>query len=75
MIDAKRASSKRDKQQQRKKFYQAVDQGELTLRDAVRQFRIMTGKNQKDFAKFVGVSLRTLVEFEQGHGKWNPSRS
>lgn len=33
----------------------------------------MIGKNQKDFAKFVGVSLRTLVDFEQGKG--NPTIS
>jgi DNA-binding XRE family transcriptional regulator len=33
----------------------------------------MIGKNQNDFAKFVGVSLRTLVDFEQGKG--NPTIS
>lgn len=55
----------------RREFFAAVEQGGMSLRDAVRGYRRMLGKNQADFAKMVGVPKRTLLAFEQGHG--NPT--
>lgn len=52
-------------------FYQAIDAGHLTLRTGIRKFRKLLGLNQHEFAAFVGISPRVLMEFEQGKG--NPT--
>jgi len=55
-----------DRNALRKKFYDAVDQNKWGLVETIRQFRIMLGMNQKEFAIYSGVTLRALMEFEQG---------
>ena len=60
-----------DREQMRREFYRAVDAGELSLIDTVRQFRFMLGMNQHEFAKFTGVTPRLVTAFEQGVG--NPT--
>lgn len=66
-----RATSGKNRQEYRREFYAAVDSGTLTPQEAVRRFRIMTGKTQPEFAEFIGISLRVLRAFEQGRG--NPT--
>lgn len=60
-----------DREVLRRDFYRAVDEGRLDLRETVRQFRFMLKMNQHDFAKFIGLTPRILIAFEQGHG--NPT--
>ncbi len=44
-----------------------IERGELSLGQAVRRMRLITGKNQKDFAKnIIGISPRILAEIERG---------
>lgn len=44
----------------------AIEQGELSLGQAVRQMRKITGMNQKDYArKIIGISPRILAEVER----------
>lgn len=42
------------------------EQGRVTTVPAVADVRSRTGLSQKDFAKLMGVSTRTLQEWEQG---------
>lgn len=45
----------------------AIAAGELTIGQAVRRMRQMTGMNQKDYARrIIGVSPRVLAEIERG---------
>lgn len=73
MKKQRKTSKSLNRTQLRNEFYEKVESGELNLRQAIREFRIMTGKNQREFAKFVGVSPRVLMAFEQGKG--NPTLS
>jgi putative transcriptional regulator len=44
-----------------------IESGELSLGQAVRRMRLITGKSQKDFAKnIIGISPRVLAEIERG---------
>jgi len=44
-----------------------IESGELSLGQAVRRMRLITGKSQKDFAQnIVGISPRVLAEIERG---------
>lgn len=63
-----RIAPRKNIQQLRVEFYENVDQNRLTPREAVRQFRIMVGKTQEEFADFAGVSLKSLRDLEQGIG-------
>lgn len=70
-VNKARASSGKNRQKLREEFYQIIDQGGMNPREAVRNFRIMIGKSQPEFAQFTGVSLKVLRDFEQGKG--NPT--
>lgn len=50
----------------RREFYRAVDDGGVSPREAVRMFRHMLGLTQREFAKFVGVAPRIVMAVEQG---------
>lgn len=51
---------------------EALRNGELTLGQAVRRMRKITGLNQKDYAtRIVGISPRILAEIERDEG--NPT--
>lgn len=65
------ASKKVDRETRRREFYAAVDSGEMTLQQLLKLFRKMLGMNQREFAKFVEVSPRIIMAFEQGTG--NPT--
>ena len=44
-----------------------IESGVLSLGQAVRRMRLITGKSQKDFAnKIIGISPRVLAEIERG---------
>ena len=61
----------RDRADLRRTFYERVDRGELSLREASRIMRKIAGKTQVEYAKMVGVSPRVLIDFERGVG--NPT--
>jgi DNA-binding XRE family transcriptional regulator len=43
-----------------------IDRGELSMGQAVRRMRKITGKNQKDYARnIIGISPRVLAEIER----------
>ncbi len=62
---------KKTRNELRTEFYQEVDQGTLTPREAVKKFRRMLGLSQREFAKRFDISPRILMAFEQGKG--NPT--
>jgi putative transcriptional regulator len=44
-----------------------IESGELSLGQAVRRMRLITGKSQKNFAQtIIGISPRVLAEIERG---------
>ncbi|WP_308364359.1 MULTISPECIES: helix-turn-helix domain-containing protein [unclassified Microbulbifer] len=58
--------------EQKQLLKQNIEKGELTLGQAVRQMRGITGMNQKEYAqKIVGISPRILAEIERDAG--NPT--
>jgi DNA-binding XRE family transcriptional regulator len=65
------ALERQQREELRHEFYDLADKGQLDARTAVRMFRKFVGKNQRDFAKMVGISPRILMAFEQGSG--NPT--
>ena len=65
------AKPRLDRDGLRREFYAAVDRGGLSPRAAVRAYRKMLGKTQREFAAFVRVAPRILIAFEQGKG--NPT--
>lgn len=56
---------------QRAEFLDAVSGGRLTLQDAVKQMRELSGLTQPEFARHRGVSVRVIREIERGSG--NPT--
>lgn len=45
---------------------EAIEQGELSIGQAVRRMRKITGMNQKDYARnIIGISPRILAEIER----------
>lgn len=60
-----------DRNQLRREFYEGVKNDSWNLIETVRRFRIMLGMSQKDFAEYTGLTLRAIMEFEQG--KRNPT--
>lgn len=55
----------------RTELFEAMERGEVGLRDAVRRARRIMGLNQTKYADLVGVSRRVLIDFERGAG--NPT--
>lgn len=57
---------------EKQQLREAIERGEISLGEAVRRMRKITGMNQKAFAqKIVGVSPRVLAEIELGRA--NPT--
>ena len=45
---------------------ESISKGDLTLGQAVREMRKITGMNQKDYARnIIGISTRVLAEIER----------
>jgi transcriptional regulator with XRE-family HTH domain len=57
----------------RRELYERIDRGELGLVEAVRIMRQVAGKTQAQYARLVGISERSLIDFERGVG--NPRLS
>jgi transcriptional regulator with XRE-family HTH domain len=55
----------------REELYDRVRAGDIGLIEAVRMMRKVAGKSQAEYAKLVGVSPRSLIDFERGVG--NPT--
>lgn len=60
-----------DPEYAREKLYELVSEGRLTLVDACRLMRAVTGMTQAEFARWVGVAERTYIDLERGAG--NPT--
>ncbi len=55
----------------RVKFYDDVESGKLSLVDTVRAMRKIAKMTQAEYAKFVGVAPRIIIDLERGVG--NPT--
>ena len=56
----------------RRALYQAIEQGGLSIGEAVRRMRAITGLTQAEFAeRIAGISPRALAAVERGEG--NPT--
>ncbi len=66
MDKRKKAVDKELLRQQRNAFYEAIDRGELPLRDAVKRMRAISGLTQIEFAEHRGVSIKVIKEIERG---------
>ncbi len=50
----------------KQRLRESIDSGDLTIGQAVRQMRNITGMNQKDYARnIIGISARVLAEIER----------
>ena len=56
---------------QRITFYADIEAGRLSLREAVKTMRAISGMTQPEFAANRGVSVRVIKEIEAGKG--NPT--
>lgn len=55
----------------RRELFARVERGDVGLVEAIRTMRRIVGKTQVEYARFVGVSPRILMEIERGVG--NPT--
>ena len=55
----------------RRAFYEKIGRGEMTLPEAMKAMREMTGLTQAEFAAHRGVSRRVIQDIERGTG--NPT--
>jgi len=55
----------------RRAFYERIERGDLTIADAIKAMREMTGLTQAEFAAHRGVSRRVIQDIERGTG--NPT--
>ena len=55
----------------RAELFDAMERGEVRIRDAVRRARRIMGLNQTKYAALVGINSRVLIDFERGVG--NPT--
>lgn len=52
-------------------FYEKINRGDLTIPEAMKAMRKMTGLTQAEFAEHRGVSRRVIQDIERGTG--NPT--
>lgn len=52
-------------------LYDALERGELSLQQACRRMRRILGLPQPAYARLIGISAQTLMDFERGKG--NPT--
>lgn len=50
----------------RVKFYEDLANGSLTLAETVKAMRAIVGMTQPEYAKFVGIAPRIIVDIERG---------
>ena len=57
----------------RAEFYENLANNKLTLAETVKAMRAIVGMTQPEFAKFVGIAPRIIIDLERGVG--NPTLS
>jgi len=57
--------------QAREKFYEQLTNKKLTLAETVKTMRAIVGMTQPEYAKFVGIAPRIIIDLERGVG--NPT--
>lgn len=57
----------------REVFYEQIAANQLSLAEALKAMRAITGMTQPEYAKFVGVAARIIIDLERGVG--NPTLS
>lgn len=55
----------------REEFYENLSKNKLTLAETVKHMRSIVGMTQPEFAKFVGIAPRIIIDLERGVG--NPT--
>lgn len=50
----------------RQKFYEQLANQKLTLAEAVKTMRVIVGMTQPEYAKFVGIAPRIIIDLERG---------
>jgi DNA-binding XRE family transcriptional regulator len=60
-----------DRNALRRAFYERIGRGDMTLPEAMKAMREMTGLTQAEFAAHRGVSRRVIQDIERGTG--NPT--
>lgn len=55
----------------REKFYEQLAHQKLTLAETVKTMRSIVGMTQPEYAKFVGIAPRIIIDLERGVG--NPT--
>jgi putative transcriptional regulator len=50
----------------REQFYEQLAQKKLTLAETVKAMRAIIGMTQPEYAKFVGVAPRIIIDIERG---------
>lgn len=55
----------------RRAFYERIERGDMTIPEAMKAMRKMTGLTQAEFAAHRGVSRRVVQDIERGNG--NPT--
>lgn len=55
----------------REKFYEQITDKKLTLAETVKAMRAILGMTQPEYAKFVGIAPRIIIDLERGVG--NPT--
>jgi transcriptional regulator with XRE-family HTH domain len=71
MVARQKKFDKESARQRRAELYAAVQRGELTLQDAVKEMRKIAGMTQAEFAVHRGVSAKVIKDIERGVG--NPT--
>ncbi len=68
----RRTRPSRDEQNAlRRAFYERIGRGDMTIPEAMKAMRAMTGLTQAEFAAHRGVSRRVIQDIERGTG--NPT--
>ena len=57
----------------REEFYEKLANNKLTLAETVKTMRAIVGMTQPQYAKFVGIAPRIIIDLERGVG--NPTLS
>lgn len=57
----------------REKFYEQLKNQQLTLAETVKKMRAIVGMTQLEYAKFVKIAPRIIIDLERGVG--NPTLS
>ncbi|WP_321845318.1 helix-turn-helix domain-containing protein [Paraburkholderia bannensis] len=68
----RRAPLSREEQNARRRdFYERIERGDMSIAEAMKAMRKMTGLTQAEFAAHRGVSRRVIQDIERGTG--NPT--